>query len=106
MDLRVLEQSHSDAEDHASNRLAAGGLRVDDATNVEDAQRTVYPHQTEVRVDPNLDELGTERIDAMLSGRALQVDVARTRYLTKSVSGEDSDIALASRRLVSDEEVA
>src|SRR5205814_5550716 len=30
-------------------------------------------------------------------------NLARTCYLTKSVSGEDRDIALASRRLVSDE---
>src|SRR5262245_47186119 len=62
----LLHQSHADALDDPAVRLAARGFGIDDAANIESADDVDHLNRSEVRIDANLDEMRTKRMEGVL----------------------------------------
>jgi hypothetical protein len=62
----ILVQGEPDAPDHAADKLAARGARVDDAAGPERADHAGDAHLAERRVDANLGELRSEDVHRIL----------------------------------------
>src|SRR5947209_12171447 len=59
---RMLHERHADPADHAADSLAARRLRVDDASGPVGADDAPYARLTEIRIDRDLHEHGTEGV--------------------------------------------
>jgi hypothetical protein len=70
-------ERHTDAADHAADALAAGRLRVDDATRAVGADEAPHPHLTEIRIDRDFGQHSAERMHGESRALVARLDVRR-----------------------------